>query len=103
MRLSSRKNKFFPILLPLAVCLALFLGGCRGTAPAQADAVSSAAEEEAEQLQQGRFYIAVSPDGFNPYLSSSTLVQQSGDLLFEKLVELTPDMELDYRDRKSVV
>lgn len=102
MRLSSRKNKFFPILLPLAVCLALFLGGCRGTAPAQADAVSSAAEEEAEQLQQGRFYIAVSPDGFNPYLSSSTLVQQSGDLLFEKLVELTPDMELDYRLAQSI-
>lgn len=39
----------------------------------------------------------VPADGFNPYLTPSTLVAQNAGLLFEKLVEIGPDMALSYR------
>lgn len=41
-------------------------------------------------------------DGFNPYLVNSSLVLQNSGLLFERLVEITPSMDLDYRLAQSI-
>ena len=41
-------------------------------------------------------------DGFNPYLVNSSLVLQNSGLLFERLVEVTPSMDLDYRLAQSI-
>lgn len=41
-------------------------------------------------------------DGFNPYIANSSLVMQNSGLLFERLVEITPTMELDYRLAQSI-
>lgn len=41
-------------------------------------------------------------DGYNPYLVSSSLVVQNAGLLFEKLVEIGPDMALSYRLASSI-
>ena len=41
-------------------------------------------------------------DGFNPYLVNSSLVLQNSGLLFERLVEITPNMDLDYRLAQSI-
>lgn len=89
--------------LLFAVCAGLLLAGCQGgrleTAQTPAAPVSSAA---AEEEQQGRFSIAVSPKGFNPYLYADPLAEQSSGLLFEKLVEIAPDMQLEYRLARSI-
>lgn len=85
-----------PLLLAaLAACLALIPAGC--SRPADAEVPSSVPAAEAQAEEPARLTIAVSPAGFNPYLSSNTLAEQSGGLLFEKLVEIAPDMELEYR------
>ena len=42
-------------------------------------------------------------DGFNPYLVNSSLVAQNAGLVFEKLVEITPEMDLEYRLAQSIV
>ncbi len=41
-------------------------------------------------------------EGFNPYVTDSILVAQNAGLLYEKLVEITPDMDLDYRLAQSI-
>ena len=46
----------------------------------------------------GNFSIAYAPqDGFNPYLSQSNLTMQMGDLLFDHMVDITPQMTLQYK------
>lgn len=41
-------------------------------------------------------------EGFNPYVTNSILVAQNAGLLFEKLVEIDPDMRLDLRLAQSI-
>ena len=41
-------------------------------------------------------------DGFNPYIVNSSLVVQNSGLLFERLVEITPSMELENRLALSI-
>ena len=42
-------------------------------------------------------------DGFNPYLVNSSLVAQNAGLVFENLVEITPEMDLEYRLAQNIV
>jgi peptide/nickel transport system substrate-binding protein len=95
-------------LLPAALCCAVLLSGCslfggsliasvKGVSSEQTESPSVSSVEEEPDEEADLFYIAVSRDGFNPYLSTSTLVEQVGGLVFEKLIEITPDMDLDYR------
>ncbi len=86
--------------LALAACLALVPAGCNR--PAVIEPVLDAPSSEVQQAQPVRLAIAASPAGFNPYLAANTLVEQTGGLLFEKLLEIAPDMALDYRLAQSV-
>lgn len=84
--------------LALAVCLTL--AGC--SRPAVIEPVEPASSE-VQEVQPTRLAIAASAAGCNPYLAANTLAEQTGDLLFEKLVEIAPDMQLEYRLAQSVV
>ncbi|MBU3805705.1 MAG: hypothetical protein H9882_02240 [Candidatus Fournierella pullistercoris] len=98
----------FSRFLALAMACAVLLSGCQ--APASSSSSSSASAPVAtptptasvQQLDTLR--VGYTPSsGFNPYLSSSMLVWQNGGLLFEKLVEITPEMQLEYRLAEAIV
>lgn len=94
-------------LLPaLALLLCLALPGCAG-GPAPSSAPPALPEtpppEQPAAAEPGFLTLGYLPaEGFNPYLVNSQLVVQNAGLLFEKLVEITPDMELDYRLAQAV-
>lgn len=92
----------------LCACALLFTsctgaGGSSGssaTVPAAADsAVPSASPAPAFDTLVLGYSLR---DGFNPYVVSSSLVTQNAGLLFEKLVEIGPDMSIAYRLASSV-
>ncbi len=87
-----------------ALVLALCLTACSSSAaslPAQAPAASSSVSSLPSR--EHTLTVGYTPsDGFNPYLANSTLVMQNAGLLFEKLVEIGPDMELEYRVAESI-
>lgn len=80
-------------------CCALVFSGCGSPAPAGSQNPQPGATPAptpapvATELVLGY----VPADGFNPYITPSTLVAQNAGLLFEKLVEIGPDMALSYR------
>ena len=84
----------------LAACLTLaLLAGCSAapaSTPAAADAQPTAAPTAAPAAS-GVLTIGRSAAGYNPYLSDNTLVEQDAGLLFERFVQITPDLDLDYR------
>ena len=41
-------------------------------------------------------------NGFNPYLVNDSLVLQISGLVSEKLIEITPEMDIDYRVASSI-
>lgn len=87
--------------LALAACL--FLTGCGApagddSAPAPSPTPSPAAPAPADRLVLGY----TPGDGFNPFLTGSTLVRQNAGLLYEKLVEIGPDMSIVYRLASSI-
>ena len=87
--------------LALAACL--FLSGCG--APAQDDSAPAASPTPtpAAAVSSDRLVLGYTPgDGFNPFLTGSTLVRQNAGLLFEKLVEIGPDMSVVYRLASSI-
>ena len=91
-------------LAALALALTLTLCAC-GAADAPASAPASAPPPAASPSPPGPqlLSIAYNPmDGWNPYLTPSTLVTQTAGLLFEKLVEIGPDMALSYRLASSI-
>ena len=86
--------------MALALSLAL-LAGCRR--PAVITPASSAASSQPVAAQPAQtLAIAVNAGQYNPYLTSNTLTGQSADLLFEKLVVLSPSMELEPRLARSI-
>ena len=89
----------------LAVLAALALTACSDSAASQPAALSpaSSADSSPAAVRAQSLTVGYTPsDGFNPYLSNSTLVMQNAGLLFEKLVEIGPDMELEYRVAESI-
>ena len=92
----------FRRLAAFALCLAL-LAGCGGEAASSASSqaassASSASTSGAASVPQQSagaptaLVLGYTPSaGFNPYASSSNLVEQNAGLLFECLVELTPE------------
>ena len=89
----------------LAVLAALALTACSDSAASQPAALSpaSSADSSPAAVRAQSLTVGYTPsDGFNPYLSHSTLVMQNAGLLFEKLVEIGPDMELEYRVAESI-
>ena len=89
-----------------ALLLALCLAACSDSSaslPAQAPSSSPEAASAALPAREEVLTVGYTPsDGFNPYLANSTLVMQNAGLLFEKLVEIGPDMELEYRVAESI-
>ena len=89
----------------LALALCLFSAGCAGTGappPASGSAPASGASRPPAAAAD-RLVLGYAPaDGFNPFLTASTLVRQNAGLLFEKLVEIAPDMSIDYRLARSI-
>ena len=104
----------FRRLAAFALCLAL-LAGCGGEAASSASSqaassASSASTSGAASVPQQSagaptaLVLGYTPSaGFNPYASSSNLVEQNAGLLFECLVELTPELSLEYRLADSIV
>ena len=93
-----------------AAAACLLLAGCTRPAvlqpesssqPAQSAAGSS--ETDSGSALPARFAIAVSEGSYNPYLTANTLTEQAAGLLFEKLVRISPRMELEMRLADSVV
>lgn len=71
---------------------------------AEPSAPSSTTEPSPPPQQQETLKIGYSKSGgFNPYLLNDTLVLQASDLISEKLVEITPEMGLDYRLASSIM
>lgn len=94
------KLRLRAVCLALAACLAL--GGCGGKAPAPA-ATPTPAPTAAPASAAGTLVLGYSPgDGFNPLVANSTLVRQNAGLLYEKLVEIGPDMSIVYRLASSI-
>lgn len=91
-----------------AALAALLLAGCTRPAVLQpsssqpAESGSSAPEADSSASQPARFAIAVSEGSYNPYLNANTLTEQVAGLLFEKLVRISPRMELEMRLAASV-
>lgn len=84
-----------------ALSLALLAGCARPAviAPASSEtADSQAAAQPAPQV----LAIAANAGQFNPYLTPNSLTVQCADLLFEKLVRLSPAMDLEFRLAQSI-
>ena len=92
-----------------AVLACLVLASCSRPAvlqPSSSEAESAASGTDgsgASQSQPARFAIAVSEGNYNPYLNTNTLTEQVAGLVFEKLVRISPRMELEMRLAESVV
>ena len=101
----------FRRIAALALCFALLAGCGRQAASSASQAASStsAASGAASVPEQSAgaptaLVLGYTPSaGFNPYTSSSNLVEQNAGLLFECLVELTPNLSLEYRLADSIV
>ena len=87
--------------LALAACLALT--GCGAPAQDTSSPAASPSPTPVPAASAGRLVLGYTPgDGFNPFLTGSTLVRQNAGLLFEKLVEIGPDMSVVYRLASSI-
>ena len=97
----------FRRIAALALCFAL-LAGC-GRQAASSTSSASAASGAASVPEQSAgaptaLVLGYTPSaGFNPYTTFSTLVEQNAGLLFECLVELSPELSLEYRLADSIV
>lgn len=90
-------------------CCALLLTGCGGrqdvgeAGSAASGAAVTPAPTPSPAPVADRLVLGYNPTGgFNPYLSASILINQTSGLLFEKLVEIGPDMALAYRLASSI-
>ena len=91
-----------------AALACLLLAGCSRPAvlqpsSSQPEGDSSSAASAASESQPARFAIAVSEGNYNPYLNTNTLTEQVAGLVFEKLVRISPRMELEMRLAESVL
>lgn len=104
----------FRRIAALALCFALLAGCGRQAASSASQAASStssasAASGAASVPEQSAgaptaLVLGYTPSaGFNPYTTSSNLVEQNAGLLFECLVELSPELSLEYRLADSIV
>lgn len=90
------------------ICAALLcvvvLSGCGVSAQSEPEALppSSQTSAQAPVLPTDLTLGYMPSEGFNPYITDSILVAQNAGLLYEKLVEITPDMDLDYRLAQSI-
>ena len=89
--------------LALAAGVLLLAGCAADSAPDGSDASSSGGMATIQVPAGGSTSDGVlcigytEADGFNPYLVNSSLVAQNAGLVFENLVEITPEMDLEYR------
>ena len=91
-----------------AALACLLLAGCSRPAvlqpsSSQPEGDSSSAASAVSESQPARFAIAVSEGNYNPYLNTNTLTEQVAGLVFEKLVRISPRMELEMRLAESVL
>ena len=87
------KLRFFRFGIFL-LCFTVLFSGCAKTADSlpSSDAASSPAA-----APQADFVLPYTEsDGFNPYINNSNLTLMAADLLFDKLMVITPGMETEY-------
>ncbi len=88
-------------LCAAALCCAILFTSCGSTSPTSNATVpvsGATSSDSAPETLPSKLILGYSPGaGFNPYLVPSNLVAQNAGLLFEPLVQLTPDMTLEYR------
>lgn len=95
----SRRLLIGLIVLGIALLAAILLW----LRPAAEQADAPEANQTAASAAPAELTLGYTPaDGFNPYLVNSSLVLQNSGLLFERLVEITPNMDLDYRLAQSI-
>ena len=98
----------FPLrLLALVLACTGLLFGCGAkavSAPAESPAPAQTSQEPMHTPADPKILtIGYNPsDGWNPYLTPSTLITQNMGLLLEKLVEIGPDMAISYRLASSI-
>ncbi|MEG1932339.1 MAG: ABC transporter substrate-binding protein, partial [Pygmaiobacter sp.] len=82
--------------LCVVLCCALALTSCGASSPTS-EGLPPPKEQNNASNAQNELRLAYSKeDGFNPYRSTSTLVLQCAQLLFDSLVVIRDDFELDY-------
>lgn len=96
-------------LTALAGVLSVLLCSCgpaasdSGSSSVPVSSVSSSDSQPSTPTDPSLLTLGYNPsDGWNPYLNPSTLVAQNMGLVFEKLVEIAPDMALSYRIASSI-
>lgn len=95
----SRRLLIGLIVLGIALLAAILLW----LRPAAEQADAPEANQTTASAAPAELTLGYTPaDGFNPYLVNSSLVLQNSGLLFERLVEITPNMDLDYRLAQSI-
>ena len=83
---------------------ALLLTGCTGDSHSQTTAGTAGVPAAQQTESAGEFVLPYTEtEGFNPYLSQSALTLQNSRLLYDSLVDITGDYELDYKVAQSVV
>ena len=99
--------QFRSIILAALICFCVVFVGCSASssssepsAPSSEPSIQTDSETEAEPdtLKIGFSKL----DGFNPYLVNDELVLQTSGLVNEKLVEITPEMNVEYRIASSI-
>ncbi|HIV87382.1 MAG TPA: hypothetical protein H9896_04675 [Candidatus Pygmaiobacter gallistercoris] len=82
---------------------ALLLTGCGGESESLSAAGSAGVPAAQQNEGAGAFVLPyTAAEGFNPYLSSSALTLQNSRLLYDSLVDITGDYQLDYNIAQSV-
>lgn len=115
-------KQFFPAIFCLLLIVALV--GCSADTAASADLDTASTEADTQStLAEGddsttdaddtdtddtdttpaELTIAYSTKGFNPYITTDTLVEQTSSLLFENFVDIAPDFTLEYRLAEEIV
>lgn len=86
-------------LTAAALGLAVLLSGCQSAVTAGTPASSAASQSAAEDMTLS---VAWTGTGTNPYLADDLLTRQNATLLFEPLVAISPEMELEQRLALSI-
>ncbi len=91
------------IVLLLGLFSACGSSALSDTASSQTSSSSSSSEASPSPAQEILNVGYSKSGGFNPYLINDSLVLQASDLVSEKLVEITPEMGIEYRIATSIV
>ncbi len=93
------------IIALFCVCATIFLASCSSETSASAPTETPVPTPEpiTETNVLSSLSIPATTKGYNPYLYSDILVEQPSHLLFEKIIEISPEFEIEYRLAEKVI